>query len=118
MPGMVWDFSSFQTVSSEPVVFFNLFQSMEILKNAVHTLRVNALEEITINERQCEEYVEGSLAMGTALVKELGYTKVSALMEQALKEDRTLRELVLEKELLSEAVLYEALDPQKMIKPR
>lgn len=102
----------------EPVLFFNLFQSMEILKNACRTLRVNALDELTINERQCHQYVEQSHAIGTSLVKELGYMKVSELTKQALREDRTLRELVLENHLLSESLLNEKLDPQSMIRPR
>lgn len=102
----------------EPVLFFNLFQSMEILKNACHTLRVNAIEGLTVNEAQCTQYVEESLAMATALLKELGYTKVTELTNQALKENRTLRELVLEQGLLSEEVLEETLDPHSMIHPR
>lgn len=102
----------------EPVLFFNLFQSMEILKNACYTLRVNAIDGLTINERQCHQYVEQSLAVGTALVKELGYAKVSELTKLALKEDRTLRELVLQNHLLSETLLNETLEPQSMIRPR
>ena len=102
----------------EPVVFFNLFQSMEILKNACYTLRVNAIDGLTINERQCHRYVEQSLAVGTALVKELGYVKVSELTKKALAENRTLRELVLQNHLLSEALLNETLEPQSMIRPR
>lgn len=102
----------------EPVLFFNLFQSMETLKNACYTLRVNAFDGLTINERQCHQYVEQSLAVGTALVKELGYAKVSELTKQALREDRTLRELVLENHLLNEALLNETLEPQSMIRPR
>lgn len=102
----------------EPVLFFNLFQSMEILKNACYTLRVNALDGLTINERQCRQYVEESLAVGTSLVKELGYAKVSELTKQALREERTLRELVLENHLISEKILDEILEPQSMIRPR
>lgn len=58
------------------------------------------------------------ILMGTSLVKELGYTQVSELTKKALREDRTLRELVLENHLLSESLLNEKWDPQSMIRPR
>lgn len=99
----------------EPVLFYNLFESLEILTNVCNTLRLNAIDGLTVNEEQCQDYVENSLATATALVSELGYTKVSEIANKALKEDRTLRELVLEEDLIEESKLDKILDPKTMI---
>ncbi|WRB93831.1 hypothetical protein LL063_06050 [Erysipelothrix rhusiopathiae subsp. ohloneorum] len=56
--------------------------------------------------------------MATALVKYLGYEKVSEITKQALKENKSLKTLVLEQGLMSEAEVDEALKPESMIHPR
>ena len=99
----------------EPVLFYNLFESLEILTNVCNTLRINAIDGLTVNEEQCQDYVENSLATATALVSELGYNKVSEIANRALKENRTLRELVLEEDLIEESLLDKILDPKTMI---
>ncbi|WP_236261751.1 hypothetical protein [Erysipelothrix aquatica] len=56
--------------------------------------------------------------MATALVKHLGYAKVSEITKQALKENKSLRTIVLEQHLMSEAEVDDALRPESMIHPR
>lgn len=102
----------------EPVLFYNLFESLEILRNACATFRIHAIENIKVNEHRVHDYVEHSLAMATALVKNLGYSKVSTITKQALKEEKSLRTIVLEQNLMSEQELDEALRPESMIHPR
>lgn len=99
----------------EPVIFYNLFQSFDILSNACLTLKENAIDELGVNEERCAIYVEESLAMATALVKDLGYTKVSEITKEALLNQRTLRELVLNYNLLEESQLDLLLDAKRMI---
>ena len=99
----------------EPVVFYNLFQSFDILTQACDTLRVNAIDDLVVNTDRCDIYVEESLAMATALVKVLGYTKVSEITKEALVEKKTLRELVLKYNLLKEEELEILLDAKTMI---
>lgn len=95
----------------EPILFYNLFQSFDYLTNACVTLGNNALKDLTVNEDVCFKYVEESLAMGTSLVKILGYEKATALTAEALESNKTLRELVLEKELLDESETSDILNP-------
>ncbi|MEG0327476.1 MAG: aspartate ammonia-lyase [Erysipelothrix sp.] len=102
----------------EPVLFYNLFESLEILRHACMTLRVHAIQDIKVNEHRVHDYVEHSLAMATALVKYLGYSKVSEITKQALKENKSLRAIVLEQKLMTEAEVDEALRPEAMIHPR
>ena len=96
-------------------MFYNLFQSFDILTQACDTLRVNAIDDLVVNTDRCDIYVEESLAMATALVKVLGYTKVSEITKEALVEKKTLRELVLKYDLLKEEELEILLDAKTMI---
>ena len=101
----------------EPVIFKNIFESFEILTNACHTLRLNAVNDMIVNEEVVNANVENSLAMATALLKPLGYDKVSELTQEALERKMSLRDIVLEKKLLNDEELNTILDPSKLIKP-
>lgn len=94
----------------EPVLFYNLFQSFEILTNACHTLRMNGIEGLSVNEDVCHQYVINSMALGTSLIKDLGYMKVSELTKKALKTNRSLTDLIIEEDLIDLDELDEDLE--------
>lgn len=98
----------------EPVVFYNLFESISTLKKAVETLADNCISGITANRERCKELVEGSVGMATALCPYIGYRKSAEIAKTALKTGKTIRELVLEEKLLSESQLCKVLDPYAM----
>ncbi|QIK56488.1 aspartate ammonia-lyase [Erysipelothrix sp. HDW6A] len=102
----------------EPVLFKNLFESLMILTNACDTLRIHAIDGLIVNKSRIEHLVDHSLAMATALVKELGYQKVSDITQEALDTNRSIREIVLEKKLIDEEKLQELLRPETMIAPK
>ncbi|WP_330669906.1 aspartate ammonia-lyase, partial [Butyrivibrio sp.] len=80
----------------EPVVFYQLFESITSLTHAVTTLIDNCIKGITANTDHCEELEEGSVGIATALSPILGYQKSASIAKQALHEERTIREIVLE----------------------
>ncbi len=101
----------------EPVLFKNLFESIEILANACHTLRVNAIDGIAANRENCLFFVERSVAPITAFAPHIGYANASRLAKQALKENRTLREVLLESGLITQSDLETIMDVNEMTKP-
>ncbi|RMF71834.1 MAG: aspartate ammonia-lyase, partial [Alphaproteobacteria bacterium] len=64
------------------------------------------------NKERCEELVERSLAMVTALAPEIGYDRAADLAKRAHAEGKTIRELCLEQQVLPEDKLNELLDPR------
>ncbi len=98
----------------EPVVFYNLFESISILKEAVETLTDNCISGITANRERCKELLEGSTGVATALCPYIGYKKSADIAKAALKTGKTVRELVLEEKLMSERELRKVLDPYTM----
>ena len=98
----------------EPVVFYNLFESISTLKEAVETLVDNCVCGITANRECCRELLESSTGVATALCPYIGYKKSADIAKTALKTGKTIRRLVLEEKLMSEEELHQVLDPYMM----
>jgi aspartate ammonia-lyase len=102
----------------EPVIAFNLFQSVDMLSQACHVMREKCVVGITANRDRIRQLLERSIGIVTALVPYIGYEKASAVAQEALEADRGVYELVLEKGWLTREQLDEVLSPDAMTKPR
>jgi aspartate ammonia-lyase len=102
----------------EPVIVQSIFESIEMLKNGMNTLRYRCIDGITANEKRCRELVENSIGIVTALNPYLGYEVSTSLAKEALQNNRGVYELVLERNLMSKEELDKVLSPEEMIKPR
>ncbi|MCB2355599.1 aspartate ammonia-lyase [Clostridium estertheticum] len=101
----------------EPVIFYNLFQSIETLTNGVNTLVVNCILGITANRERCKELVENSIGIITAICPHIGYKKAAEIAKSALNTRQSVRELILKEGLLGEKELNDILDIELMTKP-
>ncbi len=99
----------------EPVIAACIFESQTLLMNAARTLRENCISGITVNKANCQNYVERSIGLVTALNPVIGYEKATELAAEALKTGKGIIELVREKKLLTEAQISEVLDPKNMV---
>jgi aspartate ammonia-lyase len=102
----------------EPVIGFNLFQSMDMLARGAIVLRERCVVGITANRERLREMVYHSIGLVTALVPYIGYERSAALAKEALHTGRGVYELVREKAWLTEAKLAEILTPEAMTAPR
>lgn len=102
----------------EPVIAQSIFESIEMLKNGMATLKMRCIDGITANEKRSRMMVESSVGLVTALVPVLGYEVSAELAKEALKTDRSIAELVLERELLSKDEADRLLAPENMLQPR
>ncbi len=101
----------------EPVIVQSIFESIEMLKNGMTTLKYKCIDGITANKERCREMVYNSIGLVTALNPVLGYEASTLLAKEALETNRGVYELVLEKNLLSKEELDDILVPEKMIGP-
>jgi fumarate hydratase class II len=95
-----------------PLIAYDLLQSIEILAHASRLLAEKCVEGIEGNRERCEELVERSLAMVTALVPKIGYDAAAEIAKESMRTGKTVRELCRERNVLPEAELAEALDPR------
>ncbi len=101
----------------EPVIVFNIFQSIDMLTRAFNTLRRLCIEGITANEEHCREMVMHSIGLVTAMMPYIGYKKSSQVAKEALETGKPVADLVREKGWATEEQIREILDPQNMIAP-
>lgn len=99
----------------EPIIFYCLFESLETLTNGVSVFTKDCIEGITVNVDNCEDAVERSIGIVTALCPHIGYVRAASLAKQALAEGKSIRELLIEEKIVSEGDIDEILDPYKMI---
>ena len=101
----------------EPVIFYNLFQAVDLLGHAAATFTDNCICGIQADAARCKAMVENSVGTATALCPYLGYTKAAEIAKKAVRENRNLRELVLEERLMDEEELDRVLDSYAMTEP-
>jgi len=102
----------------EPVIVQSIFESIEMLKNGMSTLRSRCIEGITANPDNCRSMVENSIGLVTALNPVLGYETCTKLAREALERNIGVYDLVIEKKLLTMEKLNELLKPENMINPQ
>jgi fumarate hydratase class II len=97
-----------------PVIAYNLLHSVGILANGCRLFASRCVEGIEPNEKRCNELIEQSLAMVTALNPRIGYDAAAAIAKESVKTGKTVRELCLEKKVLPPDELERLLDARSM----
>jgi aspartate ammonia-lyase len=100
-----------------PVVAFNLLHEIEILSNAIDAFSRFCLVGITADAARCKEYAEASVSIVTVLNPHIGYAAAAEIAKEYLASGKSIRQIVLEKGLLSEQHLDEIFDLSRMTEP-
>ena len=98
----------------EPVIVWSLFKSINHMRQACIVLKERTVDGITTNPEVCRGYVDRSIGVVTALLPVIGYAHATELAKEALHSTKSVRELVLEKGLLTEEQVDFYLDPRNM----
>ncbi len=102
----------------EPVIAFNVLQSLRLQIRAVSTLSQKCIKGISANVEHCLSTVNGSIGIITALNPFIGYDNATRIAKQALQENASVRDLILAEGLLSEQALDDVLSVENMTAPR
>jgi fumarate hydratase, class II len=98
-----------------PLIAYHSLQSIRLLANAVSNFSKRCIEGLTADRERCEEMVERSLALATALAPRVGYDEAARIAKRAYTERKTIRQIAQEEGLLSEKELSRLLDPRSMV---
>jgi aspartate ammonia-lyase len=79
--------------------------------------RVDCIEGLVVDENRCSELLENSHALATVLNPYIGYENVAMLVKTALSENKSLKQVLIEMDLIPEKYLNEILDARKMTEP-
>ncbi len=99
-----------------PVIARNLLESIQLLASVSRTLADKCIAGIEADVEQCREYALSSPSIGTALNPYIGYEEAAKVIKQSLAEGKTLRDVVLERKLMTEEEVDRALDVMAMTK--
>lgn len=100
-----------------PLVAYNLLQSIHLLANAVNNFSKRCVKGLMADRKRCEEMIEKSLALATALTPKIGYEEAARIAKKAFVQNKTIREVVEGEGLFSTKELNRLLDPRSMISP-
>ncbi len=100
-----------------PVIYFNLFQSYEIMTNVLRPFIDHCLNGIKPNRERCRDYAEKNAGVATALNPYIGYEKACRVAREAMETGRTVREIAMADNLFHPKKLDQILDPVKMTMP-
>jgi len=100
-----------------PLMAYNLLQSIRLLSNGVNNFSERCIEGLKADRKRCEEMIEKSLALVTALTPKIGYEEAARIAQKAYAQDKTIRQVAEEEGVFSKEELSRVLDPQLMIAP-
>ncbi|WP_404868001.1 class II fumarate hydratase [Kitasatospora griseola] len=105
-----------------PVIARNVLESVRLLAGVARLLADRTVTGITANAERTREYAESSPSVVTPLNRYIGYEEAAKVAKQSLAERKTIRQVVVERGyldrgLLTEAQLDEALDVLRMTRP-
>ena len=99
-----------------PLIAYSTLESINLLSNGINMFRDKLIIGLSANQKICENYIEGSLAMCTSLVPVIGYDKAAYIAHLAFESGKTVREIAIQENILSEEELNKLLNPKNMIK--
>jgi fumarate hydratase class II len=107
----------FELNAMMPLIARNLMESIRLLANGIDNFNVRCVRGLKADPERCEEMIEKSLALVTALTPKIGYDEAARLAKKAYRQDKTIRKVLEEENILPKAELNRILDPRSMIGP-
>jgi len=98
----------------KPLIAHNLLSAIELLANACRTFADKCVAGLQANRERCQELIEKSLMLCTALAPKIGYDAAAKLAQEAYRTGKTVRQLAQEKDLMPQDELDRLLDVRKM----
>lgn len=111
---MASEAGQFELNVMEPVLVYNLLQSLTIMTHALQTFTTHCLAGIIVNEQHLATYVQQHIGVVTALAPVIGYERASEIAREALTRTEPVKQIIHEQTGLDEQILDKLLDPYKM----
>lgn len=83
-----------------PSIMYNMLFSIQILSNYIPVFTSKCVRGITVNEKQCNQYLEKNPSLATLLSPYIGYLEAAKIVKEAQAKNRSVKEIALEKKLL------------------
>ena len=106
---------NFELNTMLPVMAHNVLESIELLTNAIKVFNKKLLIGLEPNTEKMESNTQKNPILVTALVPKLGYDTAAEIAKESISTNKTIKEVLLERELLSESEIDDLLNLKKLI---
>jgi aspartate ammonia-lyase len=101
-----------------PTIMYNILFSIQILSNYIPVFIEKCVQGITVNEKQCELYLDKNPSLATLLAPKIGYFEAAKIAKQAQAENRSVKEIALEKDLFKPEELEKIFNRKNLLNER
>ena len=101
----------------KPVIIHNFLHSVRLLADACSAFTQFCVEGMKVNRERMAYYVLSSPMLVTALNEHIGYESAALVAKESIKTGKTLREICIEKGLLSGEEFDKLVKPEEMTRP-
>ena len=101
-----------------PVIAYNLLQSIQLLGDACNSFNEHCAVGIEPNREKIDYFLHNSLMLVTALNPVIGYENAAKVAKTAYKEGKTLKQVAVELNLVTEEQFDAVVKPEEMIAPK
>ena len=98
-----------------PIMIHNILESLKILTNFLKIVKNKCIDGIKANSVRCNKYLEKNPSIATFLNPVIGYLEAAKIANEALKTNKSVKELILEKNILPEDELDKIFDKDFLI---
>ena len=106
---------NFELNTMLPVMAHNLLESIELLTTSTDVFEKKLINDLEANTEKLDENIQKNSILVTALVPVIGYDKSAEVAKEAMSQNKTIKEVLLEKNLISSEEIDELLDIEKLI---
>ena len=106
---------NFELNTMLPVMAHSLLESIELLTSGTAVFDQKLISQLEANTEKLEENIQKNSILVTALVPVLGYDKAAEVAKEAMSQNRTIKEVLIEKNLISNEQIDEILNIEKLI---
>ena len=106
---------NFELNTMLPVMAHNLLESIELLPTSTDVFEKKLINDLEANTEKLDENIQKNSILVTALVPVIGYDKSAEVAKEAMSQNKTIKEVLLEKNLISSEEIDELLNIEKLI---
>ena len=106
---------NFELNTMLPVMAHNLLESIELLTTSTDVFEKKLISDLEANTEKLDENIQKNSILVTALVPVIGYDKSAEVAKEAMSQNKTIKEVLLEKNLISSEEIDELLNIEKLI---
>ena len=106
---------NFELNTMLPVMAHNLLESIELLTTSTNVFEKKLIHDLEANTEKLDENIQKNSILVTALVPVIGYDKSAEVAKEAMSQNKTIKEVLIEKNLISSEEIDELLNIEKLI---